>query len=303
MLADVDMHPAQLNLSAAAVTDLVHRQFPQWRDVPVTAVPSTGTVNELLRIGDELVARFPVERSDDPDGGRARLVAEAAVARELLGRTRFATPEPVAIGEPGPGYPQAWSVQTWLTGTVASDADPGSSVAFARDLAEFIRGVRSIEVAGRTFGGAGRGGDLRSHDGWVDTCLERSEGLLDVPRLRALWKAVRELPRRPGGDVMNHGDLIPGNVLLSGGRLSGVLDVGGLGPADPALDLVAAWHLLDAEPRRVLRAELDVDDLQWRRGMAWALEQAIGLVWYYQHTNPTMSATGRRTLDRILADG
>jgi hypothetical protein len=30
------------------------------------------------------------------------------------------------------------------------------------------------------------------------------------------------------------------------------------------------------------------------------LEQAMGLVWYYEHSNPTMSAIGRRTLDRIL---
>jgi hypothetical protein len=36
---------------------------------------------------------------------RRRLEAEAAAARELHGRTRFATPEPVALGEPGPGYP------------------------------------------------------------------------------------------------------------------------------------------------------------------------------------------------------
>jgi aminoglycoside phosphotransferase (APT) family kinase protein len=30
-----------------------------------------------------------------------------------------------------------------------------------------------------------------------------------------------ELPRGAGGDVMSHGDLIPGNVLVSGGRLAG----------------------------------------------------------------------------------
>ena len=48
--------------------------------------------------------------------------------------------------------------------------------------------------------------------------------------------------------MMSHGDLIPGNVLVSGGRLAGVLDVGGVGPADPALDLVAAWHLLEDWP-------------------------------------------------------
>ena len=47
---------------------------------------------------------------------------------------------------------------------------------------------------------------------------------------------------------MTHSDLIPGNVLVSAGRLSGILDVGGFGPADPALDLVSAWHLLEAGP-------------------------------------------------------
>src|SRR5699024_3056951 len=135
------------------------------------------------------------------------------------------------------------------------------SQAFARDLAEFIGGVRSIDTAGRAFSGHGRGGDLRSHDGWVRLCLRRSRELLDVPRLAALWPVLRDLPRGPGADVMSHGDLMPGNVLVDGGHLVGVIDVGGLAPADPALDLVAAWHLLDEAPRAELRAELRVDDL------------------------------------------
>ncbi|KKD01880.1 aminoglycoside phosphotransferase, partial [Streptomyces sp. WM6386] len=83
-------------------------------------------------------------------------------------------------------------------------------------------------------------------------------------------------------------------------RLTGVLDTGGFGPADPALDLVSAWHLLQPGPREVLRQTLHCDDLEWERGKAWAFEQAIGLVWYYVETNPTMSRMGRRTLDRIL---
>jgi aminoglycoside phosphotransferase (APT) family kinase protein len=101
---------------------------------------------------------------------------------------------------------------------------------------------------------------------------------------------------------MTHGDLIPGNVLVSGGRLTEILDVGGLGPADPALDLVAAWHLLEAGPRQVFRDDLGCDDLEWRRGAAWAFEQAMGAVWYYAESNPAMSRMGQRTLDRILAD-
>jgi aminoglycoside phosphotransferase (APT) family kinase protein/N-acetylglutamate synthase-like GNAT family acetyltransferase len=300
------MHDGQLTITVATVRALVAGQFPAWAGLGVRAVDSPGTVNAIFRIGEGLAARFPLVAADAGDV-RAQLAAEAAAARELAGRTRFATPEPVALGEPGPGYPLPWSVQTWLPGVTAGDRDPGDSPGFARDLAEFIGAVRGMDTRGHVFGGPGRGGVLRSHDQWVQTCLARSEGLLDVPRLRARWQAMRELPRGPEPDVTSHRDLIPGNVLVAGQgrevRLAGVLDVGGLGPADPALDLVAAWHLLAGGPRRVFREVLGAGDEEWARGQAWAFEQAIGLVWYYRDSNPAMAGLGRRTLDRILAAG
>jgi len=107
---------------------------------------------------------------------------------------------------------------------------------------------------------------------------------------------------RTAVDVMTHGDLIPGNLLVADGRLTGVLDVGGLAPADPALDLVGAWHGLATGPRREFRVMLHCDDLEWARGAAWAFEQALGAAWYYADSNPTMSEMGRRTLARITAD-
>lgn len=206
--------------------------------------------------------------SGDAESTRHWLESEAEAARELAGRTRFRTPERVALGEPGAGYPLPWSVQTWLPGVVATDEQPDESIAFAHDLAELIGELRAIDTRGRTFAGSGRGGDLREHDGWMETCFRHSGQLVDVPRLRRTWGAMRDLPRDGGGDVMTHGDLIPGNVLVSDGRLAGVLDVGDFGPADPALDLVIAWHLLEAGPRQALRDNLGCDDLQWERGKA-----------------------------------
>jgi len=176
-------------------------------------------------------------------------------ALELLDHTSSAVPEPVAIGEPGAGYPLPWSVQTWLRGTTASQQDPSNSNAFAHDLANFIEQVRAIDVRGWSFAGNGRGGDLQSHDEWMEVCFEQSEQLFDMSRLRRNWARLRELPRE-SPDVMTHGDLISGNVLVDNGRLAGILDVGDLGPADPALDLVSAWHLLDSLPRALLREDL-----------------------------------------------
>jgi aminoglycoside phosphotransferase (APT) family kinase protein len=298
--AAVKMHADQLAVSPQMVRELVDEQFPEWRGLPITGISSPGTVNAIFRIGDGLAARFPLQPGD-VSSTRRFLESEAEAARELLGRTRFATPEVVALGEPGAQYPLPWSVQTWLPGVTAAEDDPAESVAFARDLAEFVRGVRAIDTRGRTFRRAGRGGDLRSHDSWMETCFDRSEQLLDVPRLRRMWSTMRTLPRT-APDTMTHGDLIPANVLVADGRLTGIIDVGGIGPADPALDLVGAWHLLEAQPRQVLRAGLGCADLEWERGRAWAFEQAMGLVWYYLDSNPEMSRLGERTLQRILAD-
>ena len=286
------MHDDQFTVGVGVVRSLVDEQFPDWRALPLRSLDTPGTVNAIFRLGDALTVRFPLRPRAD---ARAWLEREAAAAAELLGHTRFATPEPVAIGEPGPGYPQPWSVQTWLPGEVVTDQPLGDD--FALDLAEFVSAVRDLPVHNRKFSGEGRGGELTAHDDWMEVCLEHSE---NAPALRRVWSELRELPRGDSPDVMNHGDLIPGNVLTAYGKLTGVLDVGGLGPADPALDLVSGWHLLEAGPRETLRTALGSDDREWRRGMAWAFAQAMGLPWYYATTNPPMAALGRRTLARIL---
>jgi aminoglycoside phosphotransferase (APT) family kinase protein len=302
MLRPVLMHPGQLTVPVPTARALVAEQFPAWAGRPVRPVVSAGTVCALFRIGDDLAARFPLEPGD-PARIRRWLESEAAAARELAGLTRFPTPEPVALGRPGHGYPLPWSVQTWVPGHTAYEADPAESVAFARDLAEFIGALRAVDAGGRTFAGPGRGGELSSQDEWMATCLDRSAGLLDVPRLRRMWDELRTVPRGPDPDVLSHRDLMPGNVLVAGGRLAGLIDVGGFGPADPALDLVGGWHLLEAGPRAALRAALGCGDQEWERGQAWAFAEAMGLVWYYVATNPAMAQVGRRTLDRLAESG
>lgn len=294
------MHEGQLEMSEETVRRLVHDQFPQWRGLPVRTLASAGTVNAIFRLGEELSARFPLQVQDSAQA-RAWLTSEAAAARELAEVSTVPTPEPVAIGEPGHGYPMPWSVQTWLSGQVATGDDPAGSPALANDLAGFIASLREVDPHGRRFHGGGRGGHLPDHDDWMEVCFTNSVALLDVPRLRAMWAELRALPE-VDADVMCHGDLTPSNILVREGRLAGVLDGGGFAAADPALDLVGAWHLLDDVGRLILRDVLGCREVQWRRGMAWAFAQAMGLVWYYAESNPTISRWGRRTLDRLFSD-
>jgi len=83
---------------------------------------------------------------------------------------------------------------------------------------------------------------------------------------------------------MTHGDLIPGNVLVADARLAGVIDVGGLGPADPALDPGAAWRggwlyvLRDADRAGRAVVTLLVDDLDEQLAAAAAAGIELGPV-------------------------
>ncbi len=294
----VAMHDDELDVDVHVVRQLIAEQFPEWSTLPVRRVPTAGTVNAVFRLGESFSARFPLRR-EDPAAGQERLEREAGAAREFAEVSPFPAPEPVALGEPGGGYPLPWSVQSWVPGHDGVTDDPAGAWTFAEDLVRLLSCLRAADTHGRRFCGGNRGGHLPDHDDWMTLCFDKSEGLVDVYRLRSMWADLRTLPETDA-DVMCHGDLTPPNVLVEAGHLVGVLDTGGYAAADPALDLVAAWHLLDGERRDWVRGALRCSDVQWHRGMAWALEQAMGLVWYYASTNPVMSGCGRRTLERLL---
>ena len=289
-----------MHLTAEQAATVIGRQFPEWRGLPVRPVSSTGTVNLLFRLGDDLVARFPLEPGD-VDEKRAWLEREQGAARLLIGRLPVPTPEPVSLGEPDDVFPQPWEVHRWLPGTPVYDADVAASPAFARDLGGVVLALRAIDTGGRTFIGEHRGGRLADHDESVAAYLDDAERMIDTGALRALWARLRETPRDEP-DVTTHGDLMPGNLLVADGRLAAVIDVGMAGPADPALDLQPAWNLLEEGARTIFRATVGSADDEWDRGKGWALAQAIGCLAYYRDTNPTMSRTAHRTLTALLAD-
>lgn len=298
-MCGVPMHHDEIEIEVAQVERLLKDQLPEIASLPVTRVQSWGTVNAIFRVGTEFAVRLPL-RAGDPQVVRSMLEREAEAAAELSESIATPVPRPVHIGQPGHGYPLPWSVQTWISGTTTTPTGTESSVELAGNLVELLRSLRARDTRGRQHHGDGRGGSIPRHDAWVETCLRDNEDRIDVAAMRRLWNQFRLLPREDA-DVMSHADLIPWNLLVDSGRLVGVLDGGGFSAADPALDLVSAWHLLAQGPRDLMRRELGCSELQWERGRAWAFEQAIGVLWY-RESNPKVVQMGETTLRRLLED-
>ena len=53
------MHPDEIDTDLELVRRLVAAQFPDWSDLAVEPMPSTGTVNALYRLGPAMVVRLP----------------------------------------------------------------------------------------------------------------------------------------------------------------------------------------------------------------------------------------------------
>ena len=252
------MHADEVDTDASLVRRLLKGQFPQWADLPIKRVESAGTDNAIYRLGDDMAVRLPrihwaIEQVDKEHRWLPRLAP-------LL---PLAIPAPLAKGVPGEGYPWAWSVQRWLEGenaTVEAAADLRQA---ATDVAQFIIALQRIDPTDGP--PAGRGVPLMLRDAAMRAAIAEVRGLLDTDAVTAAWEAALEAPEWDRPPVWVHGDLLPGNLLVEQGRLSAVIDFGGLGVGDPACDLMIAWSLFSGESREVFRAALGVDDATWAR--------------------------------------
>ncbi len=291
------MHPDEVPTSAALVRRLVSEQFPPWAELPVERVASFGTDHALYRLGADLVARMP-----------RRAVNEASLKNErrwlprLAPHLPLAVPVPLAEGRSGHGYPFEWSVYRWLEGEPA-DREPIESHA-AEDLAGFIGALQRIDASGAPRPGphnASRGVPLARRDEFARASIAALRDDIDVDAAAALWEDALAAPEWDRAPVWHHGDLDNRNLLVTNGRLSGVIDFGCLGAGDPACDVAVAWKVVPAAERDAFRSALGVDDATWLRARGWVVSQAAGALAYYTlENNRVLVLEARRWLDEVL---
>ncbi|MFD6973161.1 aminoglycoside phosphotransferase family protein [Streptomyces sp. NPDC059949] len=245
------------------------------------------------------VARLPLR-----EGGAGGVPTEGEWLPRLAPRLPPAVPEVLGAGEPAEGYPWRWSVYRWSAGENPEAGVLSEPVALAGDLARFVAAMRSVTLPGRR--GLPRG-PVASLDAATRAAIEELRGIpeegVDCDAVAALWEEALRTPAWDGPPVWLHADLMPGNLLVNGGRLTAVIDFGCMGADDPACDLFPAWNLLPADAGKVFREALGVDDATRIRGRARTLSQALVALPHYRTTNRAMADNARHVIRAVLEEG
>jgi aminoglycoside phosphotransferase (APT) family kinase protein len=291
------MHADEIETDVALVRRLLAGQFPQWADLEIDPVVSYGTDHDIYRLGDHLVARLP-----RIEWATKQAAKEAAWLPRLAPHLPLAVPVQLAAGHSAEGYPFEWSVYEWLPGENANGTiDDLYQAAF--DLAAFVNALRHVDTTGaHPRPSRGRGAPLSELDEQVRQSIAQLGDRIDVHAALRSWEESLDAPAWEGDELWVHGDLLPGNLLVVDGRLSAVIDFGGLNVGDPACDLQPAWNVFAGESRTRYRAELQVDDASWLRGRGWTLYQAVSALPYYWNTNPGMIRQASHALAQVLAN-
>lgn len=308
------LHDDELTVDLDLVRALLGDLRPEWARLPVERLAATGSTNALFRVGDDLLARVPRQ----PDGS-ATIEKEARWLPYVGAALPVAVSEVVAVGGPGHGYPERWSLVRWIdgehppvVGDLGADPDAPDRTDLAGDLAAVVVALRSLPVPAAALADPTlrwyRGLPLVTRDEDTRQSLDACRAIdglgLDLDAAAAVWDEAMTLP---GAGVAKesswyHGDLAAENLLVHDGRLAAVLDFGALSVGDPTVDLVPAWEVLDPAARAVFKDVVAVDDAAWLRGRAWALSLALMTFPYYWETMPGRCASRQAVVRAVLAD-
>jgi aminoglycoside phosphotransferase (APT) family kinase protein len=291
------MHADEIETDVALMRRLLAGQFPEWADLSINPVVSYGTDHDIYRLGDRLAARLP-----RIGWATQQAAKEAEWLPKLASHLPLAVPVQLAMGDPAEGYPFAWSVYEWLPGDTANGTIDDLDQA-AVDLAGFVRALRQVDASdAHPRPPQARGAPLADLDEVFRQSLAQLEDRIDHDAALRSWEESLNASVWEGVEVWVHGDLLPGNLLVVGGRLSAVIDFGCLNVGDPACDLQTAWNVFSGDSRARFLAELRTDEASRLRGRGWALYQAVVALPYYWETNPGMIRQASHAAAQVLAD-
>lgn len=254
------------------VQAMVTRQFPEWAGLDVRPVDVNGWDNRTFRLGDTLLVRMP-----SAEHYVAQVEKEQRWLPILRRNIALPIPMPIAKGMPCAEFPHPWSIYKWLPGETLSSSPGIDQLPLAKSLAGFLRELQSTSILDAPRAGPHcfyRGAHLSVYDAETRQAIASLSGVLDVDATSTIWNLALDCPYQ-GKPVWFHGDIAPGNLLMTAGQLSAVIDFGCCGVGDPACDLAFAWTDFDKDARECFLNEIGSDANMTSRAVGWALWKAL----------------------------
>ncbi len=287
---------AEVDIDAKLIRALLAEQHPDLANQPI-AMMDAGWDNAMARIGEKLAIRLPRRSLAVP-----LLKTEQTWLPKIAERLPVAVPAPVRTGVAGPLFPWPWSILPWLDGSTANKEPLRDDQALP--LAEFLRALH-IPAPDNAPRNRVRGVPLKTRIDDLSPRLDRLSRETDFlsDDIEEAWQNALAAPHTEL-EVWVHGDLHARNVLVSEGRLTGVIDWGDITAGDPATDLACLWMLLDEPAARntALSSYGTEDRALVQRAIGWAILFGVllldtGLVDHTEH-----AAMGADTLRRVKQD-
>lgn len=283
----MDQHyPArEVEVDPALVEALLADQHPRFLGGAVH-LADEGWDNFTFRIGETYAARLPRR-----EPAVKLLLNEQRWLPQISGRVAIAVPAPVAVGEPSKRFRWPWSVVPWISGTTAEDA-PLDAMAGVH-LATLLR---QLHVAAPADAPANpfRGLPLEDRREVVENRLSRAgDSDLDL-----LWHRSLRAPAASEGRWL-HGDLHPRNLIVSDGKIAGIIDWGDMTAGDVATDLACAWMLFERPARRAFIDAYGPTADEIVRASGWALNFGLGMA---ESAEPRHERLGTLILQRLRGD-
>jgi aminoglycoside phosphotransferase (APT) family kinase protein len=234
----------------------------------------------VWRVGTALAVRLPRRAL------AARLIRhEQSVLGGISKRLTVSgvrVPAPLLAGEPGVGFPWAWSIVPWFDGSPGLNVTRRNRRGWAAPLATALSALHVAAPARYPLNPA-RGVPLTDRAEVVAGRFASLNGRTDSAALiaaRRRWDAALEVDPWRGDPVWIHGDLHPGNLIARGRELIAIIDFGDVTAGDPAYDLAVAWLAFDAAGRTAFieACRGRYDDSTWIRAHGWAAAVTVLLL-------------------------
>ncbi len=295
--------PADIQISHDLIDSLLKEFVPDLKGLPIEFF-AAGWDNEIHRVGDHHAVRLPRRKEGAP-----LVEHEQRWLPELVDELPLQIPSPTHAGRPAFGFPWHWSVVPWIEGVPLAHAPELDSETLIGQLTSFLGALHKPAPADAPVNKF-RGVPLAER---ADAVSERIAGLgqvfeeigIEAAPVASLWSELADTPPWNDDPVWLHGDLHPMNLLVRGGKLTGVIDFGDITSGDPASDLMIAWMVLsNSDDRNAFRQRAaingrSIDVHTWKRARAWALAHGTAVL-QFSNDDPSMRRMGTTTLRNVL---